>query len=135
AEINPVRRAARVEELIAIGQPQRVVAKALNVIEHGFVAADPQSVRREVRGLQTEPVNPRDAHRLIVGVENLIAVRMPVTFPRRLRNRRRLPPDQQSNQYSQRDRSENRMPELPLPASRNIHRYTSSLKFAVDPER
>src|SRR5262245_34261699 len=130
-EINPVWRAARVEELIAIGEPQRVIAEALYLIEHGFVAPRPQSVRSEVRGLHAEPVDPRDAHALVVGVENLVAARVPVTFSGGLRNRSALPPDN-PQQQSQRDRDEYCMSKLPQLVHFYTHEHTSSLKMFFD---
>src|SRR5262245_18010792 len=130
-EINSVWRAARVEELIAKGEPQRVIAEALDLIEHGFVAPRPQSVRGEVRGLQAEPVDPRDAHLLIAGVENPIAARMPVPFSRRLRNRSSMSRNN-PHQQSQRDRDDYCKSKLPQLVRFNTHGHTSSLKNVFD---
>jgi hypothetical protein len=77
-EVDAVRRRAGIEHLVAVRQPQRVVAEALDLVEHRPVVAGPEPVRRVVRGLEAEPVDPGDADRLVRGVEDLGAARVEV---------------------------------------------------------
>ena len=71
--VDAVGSAAGVEELIGVGQADRVEAERLHLIHHLLVAAGPETVRREGARLETKPVHTGDPHRVVVGVEDLAA--------------------------------------------------------------
>ena len=47
-EVDAIGSAPRIEELIAVGEADRVEAERLHLIHHLLVAAGPQAMRREV---------------------------------------------------------------------------------------
>ena len=75
-EVDAIRGARGIEELVAVGQPDRVEAERLHLIHHLTVAASPEPVRGKVGRLETEPIDAGDPHRVALGVEDLATARL-----------------------------------------------------------
>jgi len=64
--------------LIGERQADGVIAVALNLVQNGVIVLRPQPVNDAVGRLKAIPVDSRHAHRLIVGVKNLMAAGVPI---------------------------------------------------------
>ena len=72
-EVDSLRNAAGIEQLIGKWQTNGVEAKLLHLVHHVFVIAHAQAIRRELRGFQAKPTHAGQTDGLIAGIENLIA--------------------------------------------------------------
>ena len=72
-EIDAVGRTAGIEQLIAVGQADRIEAQRLHLIHHLLVAASPETMRCKRSRFKSKPIDSGDSHRVVIGVENLAA--------------------------------------------------------------
>ena len=73
-KIDSIRCAGRVEQLVAVRQPNRIEARLHHLVEHGVEAAGPQPLWSKCARLHAEPVDAREVHHITIGVDDVAAV-------------------------------------------------------------
>ena len=87
-KIDRVRRARRLEQLIAERKADRVEAGASDLVKHAFPGSRPEAMGCEERSLEPKPVHPGEADLCAIAVDQLAPLG-PDRTQRRGRSRRR----------------------------------------------
>lgn len=87
--VDAAGQGARLEDVVAVGDADGVVAQGLDLVEHALVVAGPQAVGHPDVGLEAEPVDAGDPYGLPRSVQDLPAAGVPVPFTGRRRTGRR----------------------------------------------